>query len=180
MSDEGQVLKRDRFYKKSFSKDLVDVDSAKCIHWFGISSLIFVLFVRNKISTANVLLCIDKTFFKTFFNIVFKTLLCLKSCSIFDSAAKLCKAMQYAKHPMMSIIGKDGYFFQNNEWVAKGFASDPHDSIANAEIVFCCIAAWIQPNISGCQQDFLLSEDEISWEHFRVYSRTILQIFKRL
>ena len=27
---------------------------------------------------------------------------------------------------------------------------------------------------------FWLSEDEISWEHFRVYSRTILHIFKRL
>ena len=27
---------------------------------------------------------------------------------------------------------------------------------------------------------FLLSEDEISWEHFRVNSRTILQIFERL
>ena len=24
------------------------------------------------------------------------------------------------------------------------------------EIVFCCIAAWIQPDISGCQQDFLV------------------------
>ena len=46
-----------------------------------------------------------------------------------------------------------------------------------ATIVFCCIVAWIQPDISGCQQDFLLSEDEISWEHFRVYLRTILQIF---
>ena len=23
-------------------------------------------------------------------------------------------------------------------------------------IVFCCIAAWIQPDISGCQQDFLV------------------------
>ena len=40
-------------------------------------------------------------------------------------------------------------------------------------LVFCCIAAWIQPDISGCQQIFLLSEDEISWQHFRVYSRTI-------
>ena len=27
---------------------------------------------------------------------------------------------------------------------------------------------------------FLLSEDEISWKHFRVYLRTILQIFERL
>ena len=27
---------------------------------------------------------------------------------------------------------------------------------------------------------FFLSEDEISWEHFRVYSRTILQIFRVL
>ena len=26
----------------------------------------------------------------------------------------------------------------------------------SSEIVFCCIAAWIQPNISGCQQDFLV------------------------
>jgi hypothetical protein len=24
------------------------------------------------------------------------------------------------------------------------------------EIVFCCIVAWIQPDISGCQQDFLV------------------------
>ena len=44
----------------------------------------------------------------------------------------------------------------------------------------CCIEAWIQPDICGCQQDFLLSEDEISWEHLKVYSRTILQIFERL
>ena len=29
-------------------------------------------------------------------------------------------------------------------------------------------------------RNFLLSEDEISREHFRVYSRTILQIFERL
>ena len=27
---------------------------------------------------------------------------------------------------------------------------------ASVIIVFCCIAAWIQPNISGCQQDFLV------------------------
>ena len=40
-------------------------------------------------------------------------------------------------------------------------------------MVFCCIAAWIQPDI------FLLSEDKISWEHFRVYSRTIIQIVRR-
>ena len=26
----------------------------------------------------------------------------------------------------------------------------------NKLIVFCCIAAWIQPDISGCQQDFLV------------------------
>ena len=24
------------------------------------------------------------------------------------------------------------------------------------KIVFCCIVAWIQPDISGCQQDFLI------------------------
>ena len=25
----------------------------------------------------------------------------------------------------------------------------------NSKIVFCCIAAWIQPDIFGCQQDFV-------------------------
>ena len=28
--------------------------------------------------------------------------------------------------------------------------------ITYLKIVFCCIAAWIQPDISGCQQDFLV------------------------
>ena len=36
-------------------------------------------------------------------------------------------------------------------------------------IVFCCIVAWIKPDISN--KFFLLSEDEISWEHFKVFSR---------
>ena len=65
---KGQILQ-----KKSFSKDLVEVDPL----------LIF-------------LLCIDKTFFKTFFHIIFKTPLYLKSRSIFDKAAKLCKASEGA------------------------------------------------------------------------------------
>ena len=45
-------------------------------------------------------------------------------------------------------------------------------------IVFCCIVAWNQPDVSARQQDkiLLLSQNEISWEHFRVYLRTILQI----
>ena len=57
------------------------------------------------------------------------------------------------------------YFLLLNNW--------PQEQVRNT-------VAWIQPDISGCQQDFLLSEDEISWEHFGVYSRTILQIFERL
>ena len=28
--------------------------------------------------------------------------------------------------------------------------------ICSSDIVFCCIVAWIQPDISGCQQDFLV------------------------
>ena len=40
-------------------------------------------------------------------------------------------------------------------------------------IVFCCIAAWIQPEISGCQQHFLVVW---RWNYFRVYLTTILQI----
>ena len=33
-------------------------------------------------------------------------------------------------------------------------------------IVFCCIVTWIQLVNSGCQQDFPLFENEISWEYF--------------
>ena len=53
--------------------------------------------------------------------------------------------------------------------------------IVCAVIVFCCIVAWIQPESSltflVVNKIFLLSEDEISWEHFWVYSRkTIFEI----
>ena len=33
-------------------------------------------------------------------------------------------------------------------------------------IVFCCIAAWIQPDISGCQQDFLVVW---RWNKLRIF-----------
>ena len=41
----------------------------------------------------------------------------------------------------------------------------------NITIVFCCIAAWIQPDISGCQQDFL-----VVWRWNQL--RTFLGIFE--
>ena len=48
----------------------------------------------------------------------------------------------------------------------------------NMWIVFCCIlVAWIQPDISGCQEDFLVVW---GWNYFRVYLTTILRIFERL
>ena len=37
--------------------------------------------------------------------------------------------------------------------------------------IFCCIVAWIQPDNSGCQQYFLLFENEISREHLRTISK---------
>ena len=43
----------------------------------------------------------------------------------------------------------------------------------NYILVFCCIVARIQSENPGCQQDFLLSENEISWEYFEVFTRTI-------
>ena len=46
-----------------------------------------------------------------------------------------------------------------------------------SKIVFCCIVAWIQPDNSGCQQNFLVVW---RWNHFWVHSTTILQIFKRI
>ena len=46
-------------------------------------------------------------------------------------------------------------------------------------IVFCCIVAWIQPDNSGCQQDFLLSENEIIWEYFVVIAKTIFESFEK-
>ena len=39
----------------------------------------------------------------------------------------------------------------------------------------CCIVAWIQTLNSYCQQDFLLSENEISWECFEVFLMTIIR-----
>ena len=42
-------------------------------------------------------------------------------------------------------------------------------------MVFCCIAAWIQPYQSDCLHDFLLSIDEVGWESFGHLSSTILK-----
>ena len=45
--------------------------------------------------------------------------------------------------------------------------------------VFCFTVNWLQPGDSGCQQDFLLSENKISWEHFEVFARSIFEVFDR-
>ena len=37
------------------------------------------------------------------------------------------------------------------------------EKITKKALVFCCIVAWIQTDNSGCEQNFLLSENEISW-----------------
>ena len=74
------------------------------------------------------LLCTDKTFY--FFISFSKPLLYLKSRLIFDKAAlKLCKAPVDANNLEGWLIFSDLL----NEWVAKGVASDPHDSTVNAE-----------------------------------------------
>ena len=44
---------------------------------------------------------------------------------------------------------------------------------------FCCIVSWSYLTF-WFKLIFLLPKNEISFEHFRVYSRTILQIFERL
>ena len=50
--------------------------------------------------------------------------------------------------------------FQNLEKLSKDINSEIVVIVIEAEktasIVFCCISAWIQPDISGCQQDFLV------------------------
>ena len=50
----------------------------------------------------------------------------------------------------------------------------------NQTMVFCCIAAWIQPDQTDCLQDFLLSEIETCWEHFEDFSRIILNDFRNV
>ena len=51
------------------------------------------------------------------------------------------------------------------------FRSQKQPALPNLTIVLCCIAAWIQPDISGCQQNFL-----VVWRWNQL--RTILQIFE--
>ena len=47
-------------------------------------------------------------------------------------------------------------------------------------ILFCCIVAWILSDNYGCQEDFVLSENEISWKYFKVFARAILKISKTI
>ena len=49
----------------------------------------------------------------------------------------------------------------------------------NQTMVFCCIAAWIQPDQTDCLQDFLLSETETCWEPFEDFFENAFECFSR-
>ena len=69
------------------------------------------------------------------------------------------------------IILKSKYFFFGN--VEKSLF------IGYIVQVYCWIQAWIQPENSGCQQDFLLSEHEINQNYFDVLARIFFENFRR-
>ena len=78
----------------------------------------------------------------------------------------------------LSVIGSNQYYINFLCWGSQGIhtiqpLSLRSDYVTQAlTLVFCCIVAWIQPDISGCQQDFLAVW---RWNQFR----TIKAIFYR-
>ena len=48
-----------------------------------------------------------------------------------------------------------------------------YDWAYNPSILLHCAVAWIQHDSSGCQQDFLLSVNEICWTYFEVFARIV-------
>ena len=62
----------------------------------------------------------------------------------------------------LSVIGSNQYYINFLCWGSQGIhtiqpLSLRSDYVTPAlTLVFCCIVAWIQPDISGCQQDFLV------------------------
>ena len=56
------------------------------------------------------------------------------------------------------------------------FRSQKQPALPNLTIVLCCIAAWIQPDISGCQQNFLVVW---RWNQLRTFLGYIRKQFCR-